>query len=217
MFVLVVSVFTLPVLKSHEFLTNKCSSWKFRMVSQRVVFLCFVFGAGAGTGHFFLKLLSADARTHPGFSARELIPLDFSDGEIIAVDDVCEQHKLTPFCPGWHNPGFHTAVSPDFVDVSYLFFQKARPAMSPCDISFLRSVFLATATPLTLQLVGQPSGSYGSRSKNSLLSCLNGGRNTMKRVSDRYECRRYCPSSMCTDSRAHKRVSWPRSTSETCM
>ena len=73
------------------------------------------FGAGAGTGHFVLKLLSADALTHPGFSERELIPLDFSDGEIIAINDVCEQYTLTPFCPVGHNPGFHTVVSPDFV------------------------------------------------------------------------------------------------------
>ena len=38
MFVLVYSVFMLPVLKSHESLTFKCISWKFWMVSQRAVF-----------------------------------------------------------------------------------------------------------------------------------------------------------------------------------
>ena len=48
-------------------------------------------------------------------------------------------------------------------------------------------------------------------------SCLKGGRNTKKRVSDLYECHSYCPSSMCTVSRAHKRVSWLRTTSETCL
>ena len=167
-----VFVFMLAVLKSHEFLTFNCISWKFWMVSQRAVFfLCWAFGAGAGTGHFFLKLLGADARTHPGFSERELIPLDFSDGEIKAINDACEQYTITPFCPVRHNLGFHTAVSPDFLDVSYLIFQKARPAMSVCDISFSRFVFLATATPLTLQLWDRFHVSYGFRS-NTLLALL---------------------------------------------
>ena len=150
MFVLVYSVFMLPVLKSHEFFTVQMHLMEIlHGLSTRCFYVVFFFGAGAGTGHFSLKLLSADARTHPDFSERELIPLDFSDGEIIDINDVCEQYTLTHFCPVWHNPGFHSVASPDFVDVSYLLFQKARPAMSVCDISFLA---LATATPLTLQM-----------------------------------------------------------------
>ena len=57
--------------------------------------LCFFFavgffGAGVGTGHYFLKLLSVNALSNPGFPARVLFPLDFSVGEFTATNDVCE-------------------------------------------------------------------------------------------------------------------------------
>ena len=162
-------VFCLRCRCSSEFPTFSAFH-EFWMASQRAVFSV-GFGAGAGTGHFFLKLLSADALTHPGFSQRELIPLVFPDGEIIAINDGCEKYTLTPLCPVWHNPGFHTVVSPDFATVSYRIFQKARPAMSVCDVSFSCCVFLATATPLTLQLWDRYHVSYGSR-PNTLLALL---------------------------------------------
>ena len=179
-------------------------------LSTRCFFMLGFFGAGAGTGHFFLKLLGADARAHPGFSERELIHLDFSGGEIVAINDVGEQCALTPFCPVRRNPGFRAAVSPDFVDVSYLLFQKARPAMSVCDISFSCFVFLATAIPLTLQLWDSYHALTDFARTRSLLycgsSCLDGRRNAKKRVSGLYGCHRYCPSS-CPQSAEHTKES----------
>ena len=76
------------------------------MDSQRAVFVL-VFGAGVGTGHFILKLLGADAWTHPGTSERELIPfcrimnlLDFSDGAITALNAFSEKYTLKPVLCG---------------------------------------------------------------------------------------------------------------------
>ena len=90
------------------------------------------FDAGAGTGRFFQKLLSADALTHPGFSERALFPLFFTDGAIIDISDVYEKFALEPPCPVEHNPEVHTAAYLDVDTVLYLDFQEACPAMSLC-------------------------------------------------------------------------------------
>ena len=98
------------------------------------------FDAGAGTGRFFQKLLSADALTHPGFSERVLFPLVFADGAIIDISDVYEKFALEPLCPVEHNPEVHTAVYLDFYTV-LLDFQEALPAMSLC-FSLVSGTFL---------------------------------------------------------------------------
>ena len=99
----------------------------------RCVLFCAVgFDAGAGTGRFFQKLLSANALTHPGSFERVLFPLIVADGVIIDISDVYEKFTLEPLCPVEHNPEVHTAAYLDVHTVLYLDFQDARPAMSLC-------------------------------------------------------------------------------------
>ena len=110
-----------------------------------VLFSAAGFDAGAGTGRFSQKLLSANALTHPGFFERVLFPLVVADGEIIDISDVNEKFTLEPLCPVEHNPEVHTAAYLDFHTVLYLDFQEARPAMSLClSFPFVSGTFLVS-------------------------------------------------------------------------
>ena len=58
--------------RAMSFSHSRGVSWEFLDgLSTRCLCVGF-FGAGAGTGRFIMKLLGADARTHPGFSEREV-------------------------------------------------------------------------------------------------------------------------------------------------
>ena len=121
------------ILLPHLFSSVHCSVLHGRLFNA----LCFLFsvvwfffGAGAGTGRFFLKLLSVNALSNLGSSARALFPLDFSVGEFIDINDDSGKVTLTSFHPVWHNLEFRAVVPPDFDTVPYPIFQEAGPAMS---------------------------------------------------------------------------------------
>ena len=140
------------------------------------------FDAGAGTGRFFQKLLSADALTHRGFSERVLFPLVFTDGAIIDISDVCEKFAPEPLCPVEHNPEVHTVAYLDFDAVLYLDYQESRPAMSLCfSFPFVSGTFLVLSVvfssfgqriPLTLFTVEHQREALRLSGGNSVLRLM---------------------------------------------
>ena len=89
-----------------------------------------VFGAGAGTGRFFLKLLSVNALSNPGFSARVLFLSKVEEGEIIDICDVYEKIAPEFLYPVVHNPAINTTVYQVSDTMPNFDSQEARPAMS---------------------------------------------------------------------------------------